>query len=213
MILARITDGINRKVIGKKAATSNGLLFLYMKGISNYKLRVYKEVAELLSFTDASISLGISQASVSKIVCDLEEEFSDTLIERSTTRVELTSAGRTVLQYASEALALEERAKYELTLLEEKFEGKIVIGVENRELYTYIDALIGRFCNLFPHIEFRVVIDNSENMLKEVDRGEIDVVFLKNTEPSDTLYYIIETKKNERATYIDSFVKYIRSAY
>ena len=184
-----------------------------MKGVNNYKLRVYKEVAELLSFTDASISLGISQASVSKIVCDLEEEFSDTLIERSTTKVRLTPAGMAVLQYASDALALEDRIRYELTLLEEKFEGKIVIGMEDRSIYTYIDALIERFSNLFPHIGFRVVIDNRENLLGELDRGEIDVVFLKNTELSDTPYYIIETKKNERATYIDSFVKYIKSAY
>lgn len=65
-------------------------------GLMNVELRHLRALLALereLSFTDASISLGISQAAVSRTIAQLEAAVGVTLVERTTRRVALTEAG------------------------------------------------------------------------------------------------------------------------
>lgn len=207
-----------------------------MKGVSNYKLKVYKEVAELLSFTDAAISLGVSQATVSKILLDLEEEFGEVLMKRTTASVELTPAGKIVLKYALDALYLEDKTRFELILLDEEMSGSISLGVEGRDLYLTVSGILEKFEAIFERIDFRVVIDTGDKLMEELNRGELDILLMKGSinehytndsslngnyllnasSLNDSLLIehinresVMITRKNERAPYLNSFVNYI----
>jgi DNA-binding transcriptional LysR family regulator len=57
-------------------------------------LEVFRRVAELQSFTDASRRLGMSPAAVSKNVAELEAHLGVRLINRTTRRMALTDEGR-----------------------------------------------------------------------------------------------------------------------
>lgn len=69
-------------------------------------LRSLVAVAEEATFTDAAISLGTSQASVSRAVQRLESVLGEQLLSRTTRRVEVTPAGELVLARARRILAL-----------------------------------------------------------------------------------------------------------
>ncbi|QIS07245.1 LysR family transcriptional regulator [Nocardia brasiliensis] len=73
-----------------------------------YRLAQFLEVAEQLSFTRAARRLHITQQALSTSVRRLEKELGVTLFERTTRRVALTEAGRT-LRDGSRTLLLASR--------------------------------------------------------------------------------------------------------
>lgn len=72
-------------------------------------LRAFVAVADHRSFTRAAVELNRTQAAVSLQVKRLEERIGRRLFWRSTTRVELTDAGRALLGDARRVLAVNER--------------------------------------------------------------------------------------------------------
>ena len=65
----------------------------------DYRLHVFRHVAEMRSLTKASKTLHLSQPAVTKHIKLLEEELRVPLFVRSSSGVTLTDAGRTFLQY------------------------------------------------------------------------------------------------------------------
>lgn len=68
------------------------------------QLRYFIAVAEALNFSRAAESLYISQPSLSQTIADLEREFGVDLLKRSKRSVELTEAGKTLLQLSRNVL-------------------------------------------------------------------------------------------------------------
>jgi DNA-binding transcriptional LysR family regulator len=74
------------------------------------QLRTFVAVAEELHFTRAAERLNLTQQSLSSQIRKLEERLGVDLFDRSTRRVELTDAGRTLLSHAMPLLASATRA-------------------------------------------------------------------------------------------------------
>lgn len=68
--------------------------------LENFRLTVFRAVAEHLSFRKAGEALYLTQPAVTLQVKTLEEELGLKLFERSSMGVSLTEAGRLLLQYA-----------------------------------------------------------------------------------------------------------------
>ena len=68
-------------------------------------LRYFVVVAEELNFRRAAERLFISQPPLSRQIRELETILGTTLLERDTTRVQLTAAGRLALRRAKKLLA------------------------------------------------------------------------------------------------------------
>lgn len=88
-------------------------------------LRSFLAVAEQLHFTRAAAELFLAQQVVSRHVAQLEDQLGADLFERSTRRVELTEAGRRLVPYAREILALQADAVSEIT----RGQGPLIVDV------------------------------------------------------------------------------------
>nr|MBP7374227.1 LysR family transcriptional regulator [Prevotella sp.] len=64
------------------------------------RLKVFLSVARNLSFTKASQELFISQPAISKHIKELESEYNTCLFERMGTHIQLTKAGKILLDNA-----------------------------------------------------------------------------------------------------------------
>ena len=81
------------------------------RGMENFRLKVFRTVAEQASFRKASERLNLSQPAVSQQVHALEEELGVTLFDRGGNRVRLTAAGTVLLQYARQGAQLAAEAR------------------------------------------------------------------------------------------------------
>lgn len=70
----------------------------------DFRLRVFMEVAECRSFTDAAAAMGVTQPAVSQNIAELEKQLGTALFERRRGQVLLTEDGELFKGYAAQIL-------------------------------------------------------------------------------------------------------------
>lgn len=68
----------------------------------DFRLQVFHAVAKRLNFTKAAEELYITQPAVTKHIHEIENHFKIKLFERNETKIKLTPAGYSLLQYTDE---------------------------------------------------------------------------------------------------------------
>ena len=81
------------------------------------QLRIFSAVAEDLHFGKAARHLGVSQSTVSDQVRALEEHFGTELLSRTSRSVQLTAAGRALLEGSKRLLDELERVESQVSAL------------------------------------------------------------------------------------------------
>jgi LysR family transcriptional regulator, transcriptional activator of the cysJI operon len=94
--------------------------------LENFRLKVFRAVAEHLSFRKAGEALYLTQPAVTLQIKALEEELGTKLFERSATGVRVTEAGKVLLQYA-EQHQLAGEAEGRLAALKGEIAGDLVL--------------------------------------------------------------------------------------
>lgn len=84
--------------------------------MDDFRLKVFIAAARTLSFTRTAEQLCISQPAVSKHIGELESHYRVQLFNRRGSRLELTDAGRTLLDAAERILDDYRRMEYEVSL-------------------------------------------------------------------------------------------------
>src|ERR1700677_1113121 len=99
-----------------------------MASLENFRLVVFRAVAEHLSFRKAAEELYLTQPAVSLQIKALEEDIGVQLFDRAGAHVSLTTAGRTLLEYAAQVNALLVRAEHDIAALKGDHAGKLALG-------------------------------------------------------------------------------------
>ena len=120
------------------------------------QLRCFVAVVDEGSFTDAGISLGISQTAVSRNLAALEEYLGVRLVHRTTRSVSLTEAGERALAHARRVLAA-------VVGLERDAQGggRLRLGYAWSALGRHTLELQRRWAAELPDVDLELVMDNS----------------------------------------------------
>jgi DNA-binding transcriptional LysR family regulator len=116
-------------------------------------LRYFVAVAEELSFTRAAVVLHVAQSAVSAQIRLLEDSIGVTLLERSSRRVELTSAGRTFLQGAKKAISDLEEISRQTRRIGRAETGHLAIGFIGAQSHEWMPLVLRRFRQKYPDVE------------------------------------------------------------
>ncbi len=136
-----------------------------MNGMDLQQLRSFASVARHRHFTRAAAELHIGQPAVSQHVRRLEAELGVRLLSRTTRSVELTEAGRLLLDRVERALAELDAGLDELAELRGLVRGRLTIGaMQWLEPYD-LAAALATFHALHPAIDIRVVEEVAQSML------------------------------------------------
>jgi len=142
------------------------------------QLRSFAAVARHRHFTRAAAALHIGQPAVSQHVRRLETEMGVRLLSRTTRSVELTEAGRMLLERVERALGELDAGLAELAELRGLVRGRVTIGaMQWLEPYD-LPASLASFHGLHPAIDIRVVEEVASSMIGAVLAGELDVAFV-----------------------------------
>jgi LysR family transcriptional regulator, transcriptional activator of the cysJI operon len=100
-----------------------------MSQLENPRLKVFRVVAEQLSFRKAAEKLFLTQPAVTLQIKALEEDLGVRLFDRAAGRVSLTSQGEILLRYAQEIAAIVAKADQELAAADRGSSGTLELGV------------------------------------------------------------------------------------
>jgi DNA-binding transcriptional LysR family regulator len=143
--------------------------------MENFRLKVFRAVADTLSFRRAAEQLRISQPAVTLQIKALEEELSVRLLDRSGKRVALTDAGRVLLKHARAIAEQVTQAQEELAALSGDHAGELKIGASTSIAQYVLPQLLGQFRRLFPRVRISVVSGNTEIVVHHMISREIEI--------------------------------------
>src|ERR1043165_3643675 len=135
-------------------------------------LEAFAAAAELGSFTAAARVMGVTQAAVSQRIQTLEGELDTPLFRREAGHASLTEAGHRLVPFAQKILALHQQARAEVTGKESPIAAELSIAASSVPGEHLLPPLLPAFHQKHPHVRVCVSINDSQAVLKAVERGK-----------------------------------------
>ena len=135
-------------------------------------IKTFREVAQQGSFSRAAAKLGMSKATVSKYIAELEERFGVRLLNRSTRSVSLTDAGALLLERSTPFMEMVELTQSELQERASQPAGRLKISALHGMGQGDLPNLLAEFMGHYPEVSISLHL--SSRSLDLVDEG-IDV--------------------------------------
>jgi DNA-binding transcriptional LysR family regulator len=139
------------------------------------RLKVLREVALRGSFSAAAGELMFSPSAVSQQIAQLEREVGMSLVDRKSTGIELTQAGRVLLGHANAILARAADAEAELRQLEDGTIGHVRVGAFASATATLMPEVVPAFRSVHPRVEITLFEQDRAECLAGLQQGELDL--------------------------------------
>jgi DNA-binding transcriptional LysR family regulator len=137
------------------------------------RLRVFRIVAEELSFTRAAERLFLTQPAVTMQIKNLEEDLGLRLFDRTGQKITLTTAGRMLLDYARKIAELCAEAEQKLAALKGETRGELALGASTTIAQYLLPRLAGDFLAAFPAIQLSILSGNTAEVVGALLEGRI----------------------------------------
>lgn len=150
-----------------------------MTSLENFRLVVFRTVAEQLSFRKAAEELYLTQPAVSLQIKALEEDLGVQLFDRTGSRIALTAAGKTLLRYAEQVNALLVRAEHEVSALSGEHAGHLALGASTTIAQYVLPRLLSEFRGEHPRVQPTLISGNTERIVAAVVQQQIALGFIE----------------------------------
>ena len=142
----------------------------------NYDLRhlvYFREVARQLHFRKASEALSVAQPALSRQIAQLESALGMALFVRSRRRVELTPAGKALLERIEPLLRTLAGVPAELQALAEGESGHLKVAFTGLAMATVLPGILREFHRTFPGIRLELNESPTSTQLGALQAGEL----------------------------------------
>lgn len=143
--------------------------------LENFRLRVFREVANQASFRRAAEVLYITQPAVTQQIKALEEDLGSRLFDRSGGKVRLTAAGEVLLRRAGEAEATLNRAIEEIGTLEGEVRGALRVAASTTIAQYVLPRLLAEFAHQHQGVRLELESANTQHVVEAVANGEAPI--------------------------------------
>ena len=150
-----------------------------MASLENFRLMVFRAVAEQLSFRKAAEELYLTQPAVSLQIKALEEDLGVQLFDRSGAHITMTPAGRVLLEYAAQVNAHLVQAEREIAALSGEHVGQLALGASTTIAQYVLPRLLGEFCREHPRVHSTLISGNTEHIVEAVEKQRIALGFIE----------------------------------
>jgi LysR family transcriptional regulator, hydrogen peroxide-inducible genes activator len=143
-----------------------------------HQLRYFCAVARTGSFTRAAQQEHLAQPSLSQQIRKLEDELGTKLFDRLGRTVRLTQLGEAFLPRAEAILRQVTWAKLEIQEMAGTERGKLVIGAIPTIAPYFLPSSLASFAQKFPRVQVSVIEEVTDELLKRIHEGTIDLALL-----------------------------------
>ena len=141
--------------------------------MENFRLKVFRTVAEKMNFRQAAEALYLTQPAITLQIKALEAELGASLFDRSGNHIALTAAGKALLPFARDMASIAATAQRELALMKGQEFGELRVGASTTVAQYLLPRLIGEFKSLFPGIHLSVIGANTARIVASLVDGSI----------------------------------------
>jgi DNA-binding transcriptional LysR family regulator len=140
-------------------------------------LKTFMAVASTLNVTRAAEQVHLAQSSVTEQIQMLEADLGAALFDRSRRRLQLTEAGRRLLDYAGDLLALANEARAAVADAADLTAGTLTIGALETLCATWLPPFLATYRAERPAVRLHLKAAGSSELRKGVRSGVMDVCF------------------------------------
>ncbi|NPA51724.1 MAG: LysR family transcriptional regulator [Aquificae bacterium] len=144
-----------------------------MEVLDYHRLKIFKTVADLKSFSKAAELLFLAQPTVTLQIKKLENYLGVTLFYRKKNEVELTQEGKVLYKYAEKILEDYILMEKELLSIKDNIKQHLTIGASTTIGEYFLPSVLAKFWKEFKDTKINVFIGNS----KEVEEGVLSKTF------------------------------------
>jgi len=143
------------------------------------QLAMLAKVVDLNGFSAAARALAVPKAAVSRAVADLEKSLGVRVLERTTRRIALTSAGRLLYPHARRIGEETDAARAAIAKLREPEARPLRVVADPTYGRVLLSPLVPRFLEAFAHVPLEVALD-----AEQLTEGAWDVA-IRTRPPAD----------------------------
>ena len=159
--------------------------------MDDFRLKVFITAARTLSFTRTAERLFISQPAVSKHIGELESRYKVQLFTRRGSRLELTDAGRTMLEAAERLLDDYRRLEYEMSLCADQAGGELRLGASTTIAQYLLPPILAHFTARFPGVRVSMSSGNSAEVEQALGEHAVDLGLVESLTRRQGLHYTL----------------------
>ena len=142
------------------------------------QLRYFAAVAETRHFTRAAQQEHVAQPSLSQQIRALERELGAELFHRARGHISLTDAGAALLPLARRILADAETARREVQEVAQLRGGRVRLGATPSLCAGLVPGVLRTFHDSYPGVELFVHEDGSQDLVRILADGELDLALI-----------------------------------
>jgi DNA-binding transcriptional LysR family regulator len=155
----------------------------------DFRLQVFDTVARRLNFTKAAEELFITQPAVTKHIHELESYFKTKLFERNGSKITLSAAGETLLQYTTQLFTVYRNLEFEMNALVQQHRGKLRIGASTTVAQYVLPPVLASFHKKFKDIKVTLTTGNTEFVEQRVQNKEAELGIIEGRSRKTALKY------------------------
>lgn len=161
--------------------------YIPLAGLSLRDIEYVVAVDDLRNFSRAAERCGVSQAGLSEQVRKLEQLLDVTLFERSRRHVAPTPEGERLITLGRDVLAAARNLLEVARARCSPLDGILRLGVIPTLGPYYIPSLLPRLRQEYPQLSLRLTEGMTDNVVRLLRGGELDLALMALPAPSDTL--------------------------
>jgi DNA-binding transcriptional LysR family regulator len=144
----------------------------------NFKqLETFYWIAHLGSFRAAAMRLNATQSTISMRIAHLEEALGVKLFDRSRRKVRVTQTGRTLIEYAENAMNL--ASNIHLLIGDQSaIAGTVNLGIAELIALSWLPDLVGKLNRIYPRLTMNLEIGLTANLRRKVEDGDVDIALI-----------------------------------
>ena len=140
--------------------------------------KVFKEVCDYGSLSEAAKALFISQSAVSQSIKQLETQVGTPLLRRNSKGITKTAEGELLYEYASSAIGLLQVAQEKIEMMKSLQYGDLRIGASDTIAHYILLPKLEIFNKLYPKIKLQIINRTSTEAISLIKSGKIDLAFI-----------------------------------
>lgn len=120
--------------------------------------------------------LGITQSALSHRLAEAERRLGGLLFEREGRRLRQTPSGRAMTQTANQIIPALQRAEFDFQQMTNNKTTVVRFGIAAYSCYHWLPSFLKVMSKKEPHIQLELVASATQNPLKNLQHGDVDVI-------------------------------------